>query len=108
MNLYIYFSTASIQFIIQPNASVEYKQNKTNVNPFECLATGMGTIHYVWEKYFPLNNSWIRPSDRVVNVTSRRLEFSVITEEDEGVYHCVATNEDDMVVSSSSNIIVYG
>ena len=68
----------------------------------------MGKIHYLWEKYFPLNNSWIRPSDRVVDVTSRHLEFSVITEEDEGIYHCVATNEDDMVVSSSSNIIVYG
>ena len=98
----------SLKVIIQPNVSVEYKQNRTNVNPFECLATGVGRIHYLWEKYYPLNNSWIKPSNRVVNVTSRYLVFSVITEEDEGVYHCVATNRDDMVVSSSSNIIVYG
>ena len=98
----------SLKAIIQPNVSVEYKQNRTNVNPFECLATGVGSIHYLWEKYYPLNSSWIKPSDRVVNVTSRHLVFSVITEEDEGVYHCVATNEDDIVVSTSSNIIVYG
>ena len=98
----------SLKVIIQPNVSVEYKQNRTYVNPFECLATGVGRILYLWEKYYPLNNSWIKPSNRVVNVTSRYLVFSVITEEDEGVYHCVATNEDDMVASSSSNIIVYG
>ena len=98
----------TLKLTIQPNVSVEYKQNRTYVNPFECLATGVGRIHYLWEKYYPVNNSWIKPSYRVVNVTSHHLVFSVITEEDEGVYHCVATNEDDMVVSGSSNIIVYG
>lgn len=100
--------TATIKFSVQPNVSVEYKQNKTRVTPFECLATGIGKIHYQWEKYNPINNSWIKPSNRVVDVTSRHLVFSVIKEEDEGIYHCVATNDDDMVASSSSNIVVYG
>ena len=105
-----YFSTASIKFIIQPNISVEYKENKTNVNPFQCLTSGAGStiIHYLWEKYDSLNDNWIRPSDRVVNVTSHHLVFSMITAEDEGTYHCVATNHDDTVVSNSSNITVYG
>ena len=105
------FSTASIKFVIQPNVSVEYKENKIDVSPFECLAEGhehAGRIHYLWEKYYPLNNSWIKPSDRVVNVTSRYLNFSLITEEDEGVYHCVAINEDDQIPSKNSSIIVYG
>ena len=105
------FSTASIKFVIQPNVSVEYKENKIDVTPFECLAEGhryAGGIHYLWEKYYPLNDSWIKPSDRVVNVTSRYLKFSMITEEDEGVYHCVAINEDGQIPSNSSSIIVYG
>ena len=58
----------------------------------ECLATGMGPIQYKWEKYQSSSNSWIRPSRRAVNITSPKLIFSVITEEDEGVYCCVTFN----------------
>ena len=38
---------------------------------------------------------------RVVNITSSKLIFNVITEEDEGVYHCIATNHDGSLYSGS-------
>jgi len=74
----------------------------------ECLATGIGCIQYKWEKYQSSSNSWIRPSHRVANITSPKLIFSVITEDDEGVYHCTATNHDGSVISDNATITVYG
>ncbi len=68
----------------------------------------MGPIHYQWEKYQPSDGSWITPSNRVVNITSPELIFSVIREEDEGVYHCIVTNDDGSVVSDNATITVYG
>ena len=68
----------------------------------------MGPIYYRWEKYHLSNNSWISPSHRVVNNTSPNLNFSVITEEDEGVYHCVVTNDDGNVISDNVTVRVYG
>ena len=68
----------------------------------------MGPIQYKWEKYQSSSNSWIRPSHRAVDITSPKLIFSVITEEAEGVYHCVVTNHDGSVVSSNATITVYG
>ena len=73
-----------------------------------CWATGMGPIYYRWEKYHLSNNSWISPSHRVVNNTSPNLNFSVITEEDEGVYRCVVTNDDGSVISDNVTVHVYG
>jgi len=32
----------------------------------------------------------------------------VITEEDEGVYHCIVTNDDGSIVSDNATITVYG
>ena len=32
----------------------------------------------------------------------------MITEEDEGIYHCVATNDDGSVVSDNATVTVYG
>ena len=43
-----------------------------------------------------------------MNITSPKLIFSVITEEDEGVYRCVATNDDGSVVSGNATITIYG
>ena len=80
----------------------------TNSCELECFATGIGHIQYKWEKYQSSSNSWIRPFHRAVNVISPKLMFSVITEEDEGVYHCIATNRDGSVVSNSATITVYG
>ena len=48
-----------------------------------CSATGMGPIHYRWEKYESASNEWIRPSHRAVNIVSSKLVFNTITEEDE-------------------------
>ena len=74
---------------------------------FEVVATGIGHISYQWE-YQSFSNSWIRPSSRVVSVTSSKLIFSVITEEDEGTYRCIVTNDDGSVVSNSVDVTVYG
>jgi len=73
-----------------------------------CLATGIPTIFYKWEKYQPSTDSWTRPSSRAFNITSPKLIFSVITEEDEGVYHCIATNHDGSVVSDNATMTVFG
>ena len=92
---------------MQPSSST-LKISNVSKCTLECLATGMGPIQYKWEKYQSSNNSWIRPSHRAVNITSPKLIFSVITEEDEGVYHCIATNNYGSVVSSNATITVYG
>ena len=69
-----------------------------------CSAVGMGPIYYQWEKF----NSWISPSPRAVNITSPDLKFSVIREEDEGVYRCIVTNDDGSVISDNATIHAYG
>jgi len=69
----------------------------------------MGPTYYQWEKYQSFSNSWEKPSSRAINITSPNLMFSVITEEDEGVYRCVVTNTNgDTVVSVNASISVYG
>ena len=65
-------------------------------------------MQYKWEKYQPSSNSWIRPSHRAVDITLSKLIFSVITEEDEGVYRCVVSNYDGSVVSIKANVTTYG
>ena len=79
-----------------------------NITALSCSAIGMGPIYYKWEKYYSSNNSWISPSHRAMNVTSLDLIFSVISEEDEGVYRCVVTNDDGSVISNNATIHVYG
>ena len=71
-------------------------------------ASAVGPIFYQWQKYDRFANSWISPSSRAVNVTSPNLTFSVITEEDQGTYHCVVANDDGSIVSDEVNITVYG
>ena len=73
-----------------------------------CSAVGRGPIYYQWEKYNTFNNSWISPSHRVVNIASPDLKFSVIREEDEGVYRCIVTNDDGSVISDNATVHVYG
>ena len=93
--------------IKQPLSSV-IRDNDVNVNAMVCMATGIGPIYYKWEKYQLSNDSWIRPSDRAKNVTSLKLTFSVITEEDEGIYRCILTNDDGSTVSDNATLTVYG
>ena len=73
-----------------------------------CSAVGMGPIYYQWEKYDSFNNDWISHSHRVVNIASPDLKFSVIREEDEGVYRCIVTNDDGSVISDNATVHVYG
>ncbi|XP_065904619.1 basement membrane-specific heparan sulfate proteoglycan core protein-like isoform X2 [Dysidea avara] len=92
---------------VQPQSGV-FKNKGENLMVFEVVATDMSPISYKWEKYQSFSNSWIRPSSRAVSVTSSKLIFSVITEEDEGTYHCIVTNDDGSVVSDNVNVTVYG
>ena len=73
-----------------------------------CSAVGMGPIYYQWEKYNSSNNSWINPSHRAVSIISSDLKFNVISEEDEGVYRCIVTNDDGSVTSDNATVHVYG
>jgi len=101
------YVVATPNITVQPQSGV-FKSNDRNVIVFEVVATGMGPISYQWEKYQSFSNSWIRPSSRAVSVTTSKLIFSMITEEDEGTYHCIVTNNDGSVVSDNANITVYG
>ena len=65
-------------------------------------------MYYKWEKYDSFSDSWIPPSSRAENIKSVNLTFSVITDEDQGIYHCIVSNDDGHVVSYDANIIVYG
>ena len=73
-----------------------------------CSTVGMGPIYYQWQKYNSSNNSWISPSHRAVDIASPDLKFNVIREEDEGVYHCIVTNDDGSVISDNATVHVYG
>ena len=72
------------------------------------MATGVGPIYYQWEKYDSVDDRWIKPSRRVDNISSQHLLFNGVTEEDEGIYHCVVTNDDGSVVSDNATVTVYG
>ena len=104
---YILCSTA-LPIITKQPVSMAINSRKFNIVALCCSAVGMGPIYYWWEKYHLSNNSWINPSHRTVSVTSSNLKFSIITEEDEGVYHCVVTNDDGSVISDNATIHVYG
>ena len=88
--------------------SIAIKAGDLNVTAMSCSAVGMGPINYRWTKYNSFNNSWISPSRRTVNITSPELKFSVIREEDEGVYCCIVTNDDGSVISDNATVHVYG
>jgi len=91
----------------QPVSTTVGERNRVSVVT-SCTAIGMGPIYYQWEKYEPSNDSWIVPSFRIVNVTSPKLTFYTIVEEDEGIYHCTIMNDRGRVVSENATITVYG
>ena len=74
----------------------------------DCSGNGEWPLYYKWEKYQPSSNSWIRPSHRAMTITSPKLIFRVITEEDEGVYRCVVRNDDGFAASHNATMTVYG
>ena len=92
---------------MQPQ-SISFRCKESNVSALWIAANGVGPIYYQWKKYDPSTDSWISPSDRAVNITSPNLTFSIITEEDQGLYHCIVTNDDGSVISDDVNITVYG
>ena len=104
---HIHFLLARATITIQPK-SIALKCKYRNVQALWIVASGEGPVHYKWQKYNSFTNSWISPSSRAVNITSPNLTFSVITEEDQGTYHCVVTNDDGNIVSDDVNITVYG
>ena len=99
--------TALPNITMQP-ISTTFKMGDTNVLAVSCKAVGETPLYFQWERYHSLDNSWIRPSLRAVNVTSPHLIFKLITEEDEGVYRCIVTSDDGSVVSDNATVYVYG
>ena len=104
---HITVSTASPIITLQPTSRT-FKYNKRNALVFEIVATGVGQIEYLWQKYDPFTDSWIPVSSRAINDTSPTLNFSVITEEDQGMYHCIVTNYDGSVASDNVTVTVFG
>ena len=104
--MYHYYNIARPIITTQPS-SVALRNGNEDVHTMECTATGISPIIYKWEKYESLSNSWVRPSNRAADIKSTKLTFTVITEDDEGVYHCVITNNDGSVMSDNATITVY-
>ena len=92
---------------MQPTSRT-FKYDRRDVSVFEIFATGVGQIEYLWQKHDPFTDSWIPVSSRAINSTSSTLNFSVITEEDQGMYHCMVTNYDGSVTSDIVTITVFG
>ena len=88
-----------------PKSVAVSMKNETSV---ECLAHATGSINYQWEKYYSLNNSWMVPSNKDINVTSPKLIFNANTKEHEGIYRCVVSNSDGYKTSDNATITVYG
>ena len=58
--------------------------------------------------YQSINDSWTKPSIRAVNITSPKLIFSKLTEQDEGIYRCIVFSDDDSIASVNATITLYG
>lgn len=101
------FCITSPIITLQPISKV-IRHNERNVSVFEIAATGVGHLYYLWQKYDALNKSWVLLSSTIVNNTSPKLNFSIVTEEDQGVYHCTVINYDGSVISNNATITVYG
>ena len=107
-HLFLVIILATPVIVTQPK-SVVSKEGGTNIF-LNCSAhdNGEGGVKYKWEKYHPSDDRWIRPAKRHRRIKLPILIFNVINEEDEGVYHCVATNDDGITVSDNATVTVYG
>ena len=85
-------------------SSVAVRENDTNQVVMQCLAEGTGSIWYHWEKYELSSRTWKNLSHQA----SPNLTFSIIREEDQGIYRCVATNYDGSTKSNNATLRVYG
>jgi len=68
----------------------------------------VGHIYYLWQKYDSLTDNWTPLSSRAMNSTSPNLNFSIITDEDQGTYHCIVSNYDGSVTSDNVTVTVFG
>ena len=84
------------------------RKNSEQVSTLSCLASGLEPLNYHWQMYQSTNDSWTKPSVRAVNITSPKLVFSKLTEEDEGIYRCIVFSDDDNVISNNATITLYG
>ena len=67
----------------------------------------LGYVTLSMAKYNSVNDNWIKPSHRAMNVASPDLVFNVITEEEEGIYCCIVTNIDGSISTNNATITVY-
>ena len=65
--------------------SVTLRENSEQVSTLSCLANGLEPLNYHWQMYQSTNDSWTKPSVRAENITSPKLVFSKLTDEDEGI-----------------------
>ena len=98
----------AIPNITQQPTSVTLRENSEHVSTLWCLAIGVEPLSYLWQMYQSSNDSWTRPSVRAINITSSKLVFSKLTEEDEGIYRCIVFSDDDNVISDNATITLYG
>ena len=98
----------AIPIITKQPVSVWLRENSEQVTTLWCLASGSEPLYYFWQMYQSTNDSWTKPSVRAVNITSPKLVFSKLTEEDEGIYHCIVFSDDDKIVSDNATITLYG
>ena len=103
----LYTPVVSPTITLQPVSCVS-RYNERNVLAFEIAATGVGQIDYLWQKYDSYSDNWIPVSSRAVNDTSATLNFKVITQEDQGIYHCIVANYDGRVTSDNVTIAMFG
>ena len=108
MHNYSSFLLTALPNITMQPTSKTFKAGDLNVVALSCKAVGMEPIHFQWEVYHSLRNTWMKPSQRALSITSPSLKFSVITEDDEGIYRCIVTNNDGSVTSNNATISVYG
>ena len=84
-----------------------FRENDKEQVVMWCLAVGKGSIQYHWEKYELSSDTWKSLSHQAY-ATSQNLTFSNISEDDEGIYRCVATNDDGSTESNNATVTVYG
>ena len=94
--------------IIKHPVSMAFSKNSEQVSTLSCLASGLKPLNYLWQMYQSANDSWTRPSVRAMNITSSKLVFSKLREEDKGTYRCIVFSKDDYVVSDNATITLYG
>ena len=96
--------------IVQQPRSGTFRLGSKNIIALTFFVKEKGDTSYKWERYDSISDSWKAPYHKSVNITSPNLIFSRRIEvKDEGVYHCIATDENgEEAVSENATITVFG